>query len=154
MKIQIIRGPRRPRNENEERSSQIWNEIIITECASLNDLLIAFITECASLHRPLLRGESSWFSLPLPQKMPMSRQEWRLWNNVNNEYYLVTIAHTPPSSTILLGRSPNWRARRAPREGWAAGPSSVPRQLGFWPEGPKPKLPPLGRRLESWFGLG
>ena len=39
-------------------------------------------------------------------------------------------------------------------EGWAEGPSTVPRQLGFWPERPKPKLPPLGRRLESWFGLG
>ena len=50
-----------------------------------------------------------------------------------SEWEAVTIAHTPPSSTILLGRSPNWRARRAPREGWAAGPSSVPRQLGFWP---------------------
>ena len=28
------------------------------------------------------------------------------------------------------------------------GPLTVPRQLGFWPVGPKPKLPPLGRRLE------
>merc|ERR1712030_10855 len=27
---------------------------------------------------------------------------------------------------------------------------TVYRQLGLGPEGPQPKLPPLGRRLESW----
>jgi len=40
--------------------------------------------------------------------------------------------------------------RRPPSMGWAEGPITVPRQLGLGPEGPQPKLPPLGRRLESW----
>ena len=43
--------------------------------------------------------------------------------------------------------------RRPPSMGWAEGPLTVPRQLGFWPEGPKPKLPPLGRRLEVLAGV-
>ena len=31
--------------------------------------------------------------------------------------------------------------------------NTFPRQLGFGPEGPKPKLPPLGRRLEVLAGI-
>ena len=40
-----------------------------------------------------------------------------------------------------------------PREEWAEGLITVPRQIGFGPEVPKPKLPPPGKRQESWFGL-
>ena len=57
------------------------------------------------------------------------------------------------------GAKPHWGAKpplgpKAPHRGWAEGPITVPRQLGLGSEGPQPKLPPLGRRLESWFGLG
>merc|ERR1712208_103438 len=51
----------------------------------------------------------------------------------------------PPLNTIFCGAEPQF---------WAEGPITVTRQLGVGPEGPQPKLHPLGRRLESWFGLG
>ena len=51
----------------------------------------------------------------------------------------------PLLNTIFCGAKPHF---------WAEGPITVTRQLGVGPEGPQPKLHPLGRRLESWFGLG
>ena len=56
-------------------------------------------------------------------------------------------AHTHKFINIGDGAKPHHRD-------WAEGPITVPRQLGFWPFGQKPKLPLLGRQLESWFGLG
>ena len=65
---------------------------------------------------------------------------------------------------IKSPRGPNWqhflrkktflRAPRALREGWAAGPSSVSRQLGFWP-GAKTQVAPAGQAVivMVWLGL-
>ena len=53
-----------------------------------------------------------------------------------------------------MGRSPTGGlGPKAPHRGWAKGPITVPRQLGLGSEGPQPKLPPLGRRLEVLAGV-
>ena len=60
--------------------------------------------------------------------------------------------HSPLLYNLIGAKPP--LGPKAPHRGWAEGPITVPRQLGLGSEGPQPKLPPLGRRLESWFGLG
>ena len=46
--------------------------------------------------------------------------------------------HSPLLYNLIGAKPP--LGPKAPHRGWA--------------EGPQPKLPPLGRQLESWFGLG
>ena len=70
-------------------------------------------------------------------------------NPVNNRINPVTLLTGLPQGG--LGRRPRGRSPlggKAPRGrsmGWAEGPLTVPR--------PKPKLPPLGRRLEVLAGV-